>query len=156
MHATSYKDNNQAYTGTLSVLEPYEAEEGKSSEATRLPVTWRQPRSWRPLLRPKTTPRVVAAPSRSKPPGPLVHAESSLAFDEITAGDLDDYLVCLRIEKAKNLLLNPDYYFSEIATELGFESLGQFNQAFKRLVGESPRAYRAGLPVGSYGAAQEA
>jgi AraC-like DNA-binding protein len=53
---------------------------------------------------------------------------------------------CVRVDKAKNLLLNPNYYFSEIASELGFESLGQFNEAFKRIVGEPPRAYCTRLP----------
>jgi AraC-like DNA-binding protein len=42
--------------------------------------------------------------------------------------------------------LNPNYYITEIASELGFESLGHFNQAFTRMVGEPPHAYRTRLP----------
>ena len=49
------------------------------------------------------------------------------------------------VEKAKNLLLNPHYDFTEIAVELGFKSLLQFNRAFQKRFGELPRAYRARL-----------
>ena len=62
-------------------------------------------------------------------------------------GDSGDYLVCARIEKAKNLLLNPYYHIMEIASEMGFGSFAEFYLAFNRLVGESPLAYRARLPV---------
>jgi AraC-like DNA-binding protein len=47
-----------------------------------------------------------------------------------------------RIEKAKNLLLNPNLRVSEIAFEVGFQSLTHFNRVFKRIVGESPTEYR--------------
>jgi AraC-like DNA-binding protein len=60
---------------------------------------------------------------------------------------LEDSLVCGRVERAKNLLLNPHYEITEIASELGFESLRQFNRAFRRWAGESPQSYRARLPV---------
>jgi AraC-like DNA-binding protein len=66
---------------------------------------------------------------------------------QATAMDFSDYLASVRVEKARNLLLNPNYYFIELASELGFESLGQFNQAFTRIVGEPPHAYRARLPA---------
>ena len=50
---------------------------------------------------------------------------------QTTGMDFSDYVTSIRVEKAKNLLLNPNYYFSEIASELGCESLGEFNEAFK-------------------------
>ena len=62
-----------------------------------------------------------------------------------TGMDFSDYVTSIRVEKAKNLLLNPNYNFSEIASELGFDSLGQFNEAFIRVVGEPPHSYRARL-----------
>jgi hypothetical protein len=48
----------------------------------------------------------------------------------------------LRIERAKNLLLNPHYALSKIAEHLGFESLTHFNLGFKHSTGYSPEAYR--------------
>jgi hypothetical protein len=149
MHATSYQDK-QASASTLDVLEPYDAEECKSSEATWLPITWRSPQRWRPPLRHKTRAAALSGPPKNKLSAPPVNVESFLVFEQATEGDLDDSLDCGRVEKARNLLLNPHYDFSEIAAELGFESLGQFNQAFRKVVGESPNAYRARLPVGMW------
>jgi AraC-like DNA-binding protein len=40
-------------------------------------------------------------------------------------------------------LANGDLRISEIAFEVGFQSLSQFNRVFKRLSGKSPSAYRA-------------
>jgi AraC-like DNA-binding protein len=50
------------------------------------------------------------------------------------------------VEKAKNLLVNPQLRISEIAFEVGFQSLSQFNRAFRRHAGTSPRNYRHALP----------
>jgi len=52
-----------------------------------------------------------------------------------------------RVEKAKNLLLNPNLRISEIAFEVGFQSLTHFNRIFKKIVGESPTDYREHLRV---------
>lgn len=43
------------------------------------------------------------------------------------------------------LLLGPDKRVSEAAYEAGFQSLSQFNRVFRRIVGESPSAYRERL-----------
>ena len=52
----------------------------------------------------------------------------------------------MRIEKSKNLLLNPNLRVSEIAYEVGFQSLTHFNRVFLRIVGRSPTAFRESLP----------
>jgi AraC-like DNA-binding protein/ligand-binding sensor protein len=52
-----------------------------------------------------------------------------------------------RVEKSKNLLLNPNLRVSEIAYEVGFQSLTHFNRVFKKVVGESPTEYREHLPA---------
>lgn len=56
-----------------------------------------------------------------------------------------EYLSRTRVEKAKNLLLNPNTRVSEVAFEVGFASLANFNRTFKRVVGNSPTAYRSGV-----------
>ncbi len=53
-----------------------------------------------------------------------------------------DYLARVRVEKVKNLLLNPHKRISEAAFEAGFQSLSQFNRVFRKVAGEAPTAYR--------------
>ena len=59
-------------------------------------------------------------------------------FRKITGLNFTDYVSRVRIEKAKNLLLNPNLRVSEIAFEVGFQSLTHFNRVFKRIIGQSP------------------
>ena len=66
-------------------------------------------------------------------------------FKKITGINFTDYLSRVRIEKSKNLLLNPNLRVSEIAFEVGFQSLTHFNRVFKKILGQSPTAYRAQL-----------
>lgn len=68
-------------------------------------------------------------------------------FKKATGINFTDYLSRLRIEKAKNLLLNPNLRVSEIAYEVGLQSLSHFNRIFKKIVGQSPTLYRAHLPT---------
>ncbi len=68
-------------------------------------------------------------------------------FKKATGVNFTDYLSRVRIEKAKNLLLNPNLRISEIAYEVGFQSLTHFNRVFKKIVGQSPTEYRSHLPM---------
>jgi AraC-like DNA-binding protein/ligand-binding sensor protein len=66
-------------------------------------------------------------------------------FKKTTGLGFAQYLSRLRIEKAKNLLLNPNVRVTEVAYETGFQSLTHFNRVFKKVMGESPSAYRKRL-----------
>ena len=66
-------------------------------------------------------------------------------FKKVTGINFTDYLSRVRIEKSKNLLLNPNLRVSEIAFEVGFQSLTHFNRVFKKILGQSPSEYRAQL-----------
>ena len=66
-------------------------------------------------------------------------------FKKITGINFTNYLSRIRIEKSKNLLLNPNLRISEIAFEVGFQSLTHFNRVFKKILGQSPTEYRAQL-----------
>jgi AraC-like DNA-binding protein len=66
-------------------------------------------------------------------------------FKKVTGLNFTDYLSRVRIEKSKNLLLNPNLRVSEIAFEVGFQSLTHFNRVFKRILGQSPTEYRSQL-----------
>ena len=68
-------------------------------------------------------------------------------FKEMTAINFVEYVARTRVEKARNLLLNPNRRVCEVAFEVGFQSLSQFNRMFKKVVGESPRDYRAKLSL---------
>ena len=63
-------------------------------------------------------------------------------FKKATGINFTDYLSRVRIEKSRNLLLNPNLRVSEIAYEVGFQSLTHFNRMFKKLLGQSPTGYR--------------
>ncbi len=69
-------------------------------------------------------------------------------FKKATGLNFTAYVSRVRVEKAKNLLLNHNLRVSEIAYEVGFQSLTQFNRVFKRIEGESPTLYRGRLSPG--------
>lgn len=64
-------------------------------------------------------------------------------FKKVTGLNFTHYVARVRIERAKNLLLNPNLRVSEIAFEVGFQSLTHFNRVFKKIVGLAPTEYRA-------------
>jgi AraC-like DNA-binding protein/ligand-binding sensor protein len=66
-------------------------------------------------------------------------------FKKATGMTFTDYLARVRVEKIKNLLLNPHKRVSEAAYEAGFQSLSQFNRVFRRIAGEAPTTYRERL-----------
>jgi YesN/AraC family two-component response regulator len=67
-------------------------------------------------------------------------------FKKVTGLNFTDYLARARVEKAKELLLEPNARVSEIVFEVGFQSITHFNRIFKRHVGKSPTEYRKSLP----------
>jgi AraC-like DNA-binding protein len=66
-------------------------------------------------------------------------------FKQATGINFVEYVARTRIEKARNLLQNPHLRIGEIAFEVGFQSLSQFNRAFKRVTGQAPSEYRGAL-----------
>jgi AraC-like DNA-binding protein/ligand-binding sensor protein len=66
-------------------------------------------------------------------------------FKKTTGLNFTEYLSRVRIEKARNLLLNPNLRISEVAFSAGFQSLTHFNRIFKKIAGESPTQYREKL-----------
>lgn len=68
-------------------------------------------------------------------------------FKEATSINFVEFVARTRIEKTCILLQNPNLRISEIAFDVGFQSLSQFNRTFRQVVGESPRAHRAKLAL---------
>lgn len=65
-------------------------------------------------------------------------------FKQTTGIAFVEYIGRVRVEKAKHLLADPGRRVSEIAFEIGFQSLSQFNRTFRRVTGISPTRYREG------------
>jgi AraC-like DNA-binding protein len=66
-------------------------------------------------------------------------------FHKATGLKFTDYVARVRLEDARTRLLNPNLRISEIAYDVGFQSLTQFNRTFKRVFGQSPSGFRARL-----------
>ncbi len=66
-------------------------------------------------------------------------------FKQTTGLTFVEYLSRVRIERAKVLLHKNDLRVSEIAYEVGFQSITHFNRIFRKLVGHSPTQYRSRL-----------
>ena len=64
-------------------------------------------------------------------------------FRKQTGLTFTEYRTQVRIETAKQLLLDPNRRVSEAAYESGFDSIPYFNRAFRRHVGCSPSQFRA-------------
>ena len=64
-------------------------------------------------------------------------------FHKTTGIRFVDYVARVRVEKAKTMLSDSRARISEVAYDVGFKSLSQFNRAFKKFAGEAPKAYRA-------------
>nr|WP_083467245.1 helix-turn-helix transcriptional regulator [Kibdelosporangium sp. MJ126-NF4] len=56
------------------------------------------------------------------------------------------YLQRRRIERAMALLRTTPATVTEVAEQIGFESLGTFSRTFRAIVGRSPTEYRASSP----------
>jgi AraC-like DNA-binding protein len=63
-------------------------------------------------------------------------------FKQVTGVNFVDYVTRVRVEKACSLLRDSNERVSEIAFAVGFQSLSQFNRAFKKLTRKSPTSYR--------------
>lgn len=66
-------------------------------------------------------------------------------FKQTTGLTFVDYLSRVRIEKAKILLHDNRLRVSEIAYDVGFQTITHFNRIFRKLVGYSPTEYRSRL-----------
>jgi AraC-like DNA-binding protein len=66
------------------------------------------------------------------------------SFREAYGSTPHRFLLAKRIERAVFLLRETDRSVTEISLDVGWNSLGSFSSAFKRMLGVSPSGYRAG------------
>ena len=69
-------------------------------------------------------------------------------FHQSTGLKFTDYVARVRVEEARHRLLNPNLRINEVAYDVGFQSLTQFNRTFKRVFGQSPSEFRENLASG--------
>ncbi len=63
------------------------------------------------------------------------------AFKDVTASSPIQYIKKIRLNKAKDLLLEQGLRVNEAASTVGYESATQFSREFKRYFGDSPVAF---------------
>ncbi len=63
-------------------------------------------------------------------------------FKKRTGYSIKSYVNRLRIEKAKELLLNPDNSIAEVALQAGFSDPDYFSRVFSKHIGIPPKKYR--------------
>ena len=70
-------------------------------------------------------------------------------FKKATGLGFSEFVARVRVEKAKDLLAKPAFLINDVANQVGFGSLSQFNRTFRRYAGRSPKEYRASLLTAS-------
>ena len=69
-------------------------------------------------------------------------------FKRATGLTFTEFVNRARVEQAKRLLLKPQARITEIAYDVGFQSLSQFNRSFRRVTAQSPSEFRVGVAPG--------
>ena len=70
-------------------------------------------------------------------------------FRESTGINFVEYVARTRVEEARSLLHDPRRRITEVAFEVGFQSLSQFNRSFREFCGQSPSDYRTKFTAGA-------
>lgn len=63
-------------------------------------------------------------------------------FKRATGLTFTDYVNRARVEKAKRMLMRPQVTITDVAYDVGFQSLSHFNRCFRRIASESPTGFR--------------
>jgi len=71
----------------------------------------------------------------------------SRVFSENTGTTISKKLRTMRINKASDLLAEGDYNITEVALEVGYNSLSHFSKAFQEVIGKKPSAYLRELQI---------
>lgn len=66
----------------------------------------------------------------------------STLFKKETGENFSDYLIGLRVKRAKTLLMDTEEAVSDISEQVGYTDLKYFTRIFKRVTGLTPSEYR--------------
>lgn len=133
----------ERYASMITLLQSFAEQLGRHAESLAIIEEGREPAAIAKARR-----YIHQHLDESLPLGAVAHeaglSESHFCrlFKEATGLTLTDYVNRCRIEHAKKELLKSDRRVSEIAFEVGYQSLSQFNRSFARIVGQSPTLWR--------------
>ncbi|MFD3261679.1 response regulator [Paenibacillus lentus] len=71
----------------------------------------------------------------------------SQVFKQKTGYGFKEYVIHLRMEQAKQLLLNPQLKLADISERIGYQDVKHFTQVFRRKYNATPTEYRQGHRV---------
>lgn len=63
-------------------------------------------------------------------------------FKEVTGKSYNEYIIFIRMERAKEMLCHTDMHISDIASALGYKDQNYFSRCFRKMEGTSPSEYR--------------
>src|SRR5262249_54090498 len=63
-------------------------------------------------------------------------------FKRTTGFTFTEFVNRARVEEARRMLLKPSARITEVAYDVGFQSLSQFNRSFRRVTSQSPTQFR--------------
>ncbi|MDQ0115981.1 response regulator [Paenibacillus harenae] len=66
----------------------------------------------------------------------------SQLFKQKTGLGFKEYVIGLRMEQAKQLLLNPKLKLADVAERIGYQDIRHFSQLFRKKYGETPSEFR--------------
>ena len=75
----------------------------------------------------------------------------SRLFSEETGLGFSDYLIDYRIERAKEMLLQPGASIKQVSISCGYPDPNYFSRLFKKVTGLTPTSFSSGLPEGGDG-----
>jgi AraC family transcriptional regulator len=87
----------------------------------------------------------LSMPIRNKDLAAIAHLSTfhfGFAFRNSIGNPPHEYIIRRRMERAQRLMLSTDKALSDIAAECGMADQAHFTRLFRRLVGESPGAWR--------------
>lgn len=77
----------------------------------------------------------------------IAYDKLSKVFSSVTGTTLEKYIILLKIERAKELILKDEFSLSEIAYMLGYSSVQYLSNQFKKITGYTVSQYKNGAPV---------
>jgi two-component system response regulator YesN len=71
----------------------------------------------------------------------------STVFKKELGISFSDYVIQMRIDKAKEMFIANDCKISYVANALGFNDPSYFSRVFKKVTGQTPSEFRMGSPM---------
>jgi AraC-like DNA-binding protein len=142
----------ELYEAAVAVLKSFACHLGESTHRLLFATTVNEPEPVRLakafIMQHLAEPMSLEAVARTVSVSPFHFCK---VFKRGTGMTFTDFINHARVEKARRMLLRPDARITDVAYDVGFQSLSHFNRSFRRIVNESPTEYRARLKSPRHG-----